>query len=473
MNYESKKDFWTPSPDAICDPGQPPSFLGEVLGCLSMHNVDDLDGEKKELARRKRIAEATDYAFKVIVEQKNQDEAEVRKKSLESLIDRWLFVARDFDEMRHFSLAEDLCHKALNKCREDLGEHVLTASVLNLLGAIISKQSREREGIKYLREALSMRVSLFGEKSEWTANTMFNMCFTLTYVGELEEAMHFARESCKIRFELCGYKDEGVGHCEIAIGMVLHAKGRLLDGIESTQAGIATLGRSRATSVAKAYGFCNLCDMYLDMNEPEQAKKMVGFVLKDLHRKKLGNHPAMSRCWSSYSRVSFVLEDFDQAFKAAHIALGMNESCYEGDHAAIAQSMNNVGWLSYAGGLFEQAEEKHSSALAMAQRLHEGDHPEISVSLINLGATKFALKKFDESWSLNMQSLEMSIRMYGKEHRMTICAYENLKLLQKEHPSEVGLELDNKLDDFTHLLTPIDSSYQGKGELIAVVGIQY
>ena len=268
----------------------------------------------------------------------------------------------------------EVMQEALGYARRE-GSLEAQATFLNTMAVSSSKLNRFDDAEAYYRDALEIRVELYGAEHEVTSQTLSGLGFLLYKTGRTEESLPFMETALQI-----ADRQLGPNHPLVATRALNLSSGYLRMG----RFGDAEALIRRAIAVDThiyggdhhyiASGLLSLAAIYREQLEFEQAAEILERALP-IEIAALGEHhvdTGQTRATLAYYYA--MTGRFDEADGMLRTAQAVLEKAGLDEHHYVLQVLRGRGALQQAKGSFADALVEYETALAMAVRLYGPDH---------------------------------------------------------------------------------------------------
>jgi tetratricopeptide (TPR) repeat protein len=305
----------------------------------------------------------------------------------------------------------------------------------------LSAQGKYIEALGLVRQALSVREELLGERHPDLAASLNSLGYLLRNQGNYGEAQGYFQRALEMRLALYPRERYPHGHPYLAfslnnLGMVLRdqgnygeARGYLRRALEMNQA-LYPKEQYPQGHPDLASSLHNLGSLLLAQGNHGEAREFLKWALEmnqALYPKEQypHGHPDLA---SSLHKLGMLLHhqgNYGEARGYYQRALEMRQGLYPKEryphgHPDLATSLNNLGVLLQNQGNSGEARGYYQQALEMRQALYSKErypqgHPDLAVTLDSLGLLLHHQGNSGEARGYYQQALEMFQRLYPRE----------------------------------------------------------
>ncbi|PPR06942.1 hypothetical protein CVT26_004131, partial [Gymnopilus dilepis] len=282
--------------------------------------------------------------------------------------------------------AEELFHKALEKCKRDLGpEHPETLTNMANLASTFRNQGRFAEAEKLDVEVLGIHQKVLGPEHPVTLTSLGNLAVTFWKQGRFVEAEKLQVEVLDIHQRVLGSE-----HPHTLISMNI------------------------------------LASTFWKQSRFAEAEKLQVEVL-DIRQRVLGTeHPHTLTSMGNLASTFWKQGRFREAEKLEMEVLDICRRVLGPEHPNTLISMGNLASTFWNQGRIAEAEKLQVEVFDVYQRLLGTEHPSTMNSMANLALAYRNQGRFAEAEKLQMELFKVSQRVLGTEHPSTLTSMANL-----------------------------------------------
>ncbi|CAM2005216.1 serine/threonine-protein kinase [Acanthopleuribacter pedis] len=319
----------------------------------------------------------------------------------------------------HYAEAAPLLTAGLEMARKYYGEnHLQTAAMLNILGAVHHDEGRLTEAETYYRQALNMRIALLGEQHVLVAGSLNDLAVLLNHQGQPETAEHLYRRAVAIQVSQIGDRHPHVGQVLNSLAVLLKNQGRY------------------------------------DEAEPLYRRSLA------INMAALGEkHPLVAANYHTLGAFYHAQRNFEEAEHSYLKAMILRRELFGETHPRMLSTLNNLGALYLTQGRYKDAEPLLHKVYSARTATYGVDHLRAAVSTQNWGALLAAKGAYQEAETQLQQALRVYTAALGRKHRRVIVCEAALgelylsmgDLKRAEQHYRTALTLGSALLEETHV----------------------
>jgi CHAT domain-containing protein/tetratricopeptide (TPR) repeat protein len=303
------------------------------------------------------------------------------------------------------------------------------------------QQGQSKKALPLAKEALSIRVSLVGQKHPRVALCLFNLAAQHVATGDHKQALPLYKQATSIYKQALGEKHPWY-----------------------------------------AQSLNNLASLYQDMGDHKQALSLYKQALA-IHKEVLGEkHPDYANSLNNLATLYTEMGDYKQALLVQRQGLAIRKEVQGEKHPSYASSLNGLAFL------YESMED-HRAALPLCKQALEitkkalGEkHPDYAARLNNLAVLYKDMGDYKTALPLCKQALDINKEALGEKHPDYATCLNNLALLYQlmgDHKQALPLykqalritkeALGEKHREYATSLNNLASLYQAMGDYKAAL----
>ncbi|MCW1922839.1 tetratricopeptide repeat protein [Luteolibacter arcticus] len=300
---------------------------------------------------------------------------------------------------RDTRMLEEILAKTESRFPVELaGQPAVRADLQTLLGRVYRDLDQLPKSEAMLREALELRVGLFGEESEAVTDTLIELGYTLSYSSKGTEAETIVRRSLVTRRKLLGEEHGKVAESYYVMGSIFWARQDIPEAEAMLQKSLAMLRRLHGDkSALLGDSLMGLgCVRYGQKNYREaedffrQALDHWGDTLAD-------EHPSKILCLENLANMVSIQGKRAEAVPLLRQVVETNRKVHGPDHALVAKSLHSLIRVLLPMGKFDEAEVAGREALAVAGKAWGTTREESLMILRDLINALLHQRKFEDA----------------------------------------------------------------------------
>ncbi|MGE5343300.1 MAG: tetratricopeptide repeat protein [Candidatus Omnitrophota bacterium] len=305
----------------------------------------------------------------------------------------------------------------------------LKANILNDLGATLNSLGKINSGLEYDKQALEIRLKLFGEQHADTAMSLNNIGGVLDDLGQYDEALKYYQRALKIRREIFGEQHPDTAKALNNIGAVYDALGKYEEALKYCERALKIL--------REIFG----------EQHPDTATTLnnIGFVYDDL-----GEH--------------------EEALKYYERALKIQQEIFGEHHKDTAVTLNNIGGVFEGLGQYEEALKYYKHALEIRREILGEKYPDITVSLRRIGRVYWGMKKYKDALDYLERSLKIDCEIIGELHPDSVTT--GLNIIDTLAKLKKFPEVSSRLNHYKDILPPDHPKYKYLAEIEKLINTE-
>jgi tetratricopeptide (TPR) repeat protein/CHAT domain-containing protein len=323
--------------------------------------------------------------------------------------------------------------QALAICREVLGEeHPRTADSLDNLGVLLHETGDLVAAKSCLEQALAIRRKVFGKEHPDLAASLNNLGGLLEETGDYAAARPYYEEALAICRKTLGEDHPWTASSLGNLGVLLSHMGDYAAARPYYEEALAIkrkiLGKEHPDT---AISLDNLGVLLQKMGDYVAAKSYFEQAL-EVRRKALGEkHPDTANSLSNLGALLRKTGDYAAARPYYERALAIRRKVYGEEHPSTATSLNNLGVLLGETGDYAAARLCYEQALAIRRKVLGEQHPDTASSIYGLGVLLQMTGDYPAARSHYEQALAIRREVLGKSHPVVAESLNALGVLHK------------------------------------------
>ncbi len=310
------------------------------------------------------------------------------------------------------------CKALLELTRKEFGgDDTITARVLHRLGTYYLNTSSYAEADTLLRQALGLKIKLFGPNNLEVALSAVNVARLDCDLARFAEAEELLQKAIAIREQLNGREHPGVAECLTILGNIYAQQARYRDAIQCHERALAIREKALGSEhLDVSISLNNLAMDYWVQGRDAEAEPLLRRVLA-IREKVLGpDDPQLATVLSNLGNIYYDLSRVAEAEQYWKRALSIREKSRGPDHPEVAASLSNLGALNNDQGKYAVAESLYIRALMIREKAFGQDHPDVGMSMTALANAYLGQERYSEAESLLSRSLGIRERALGPSH---------------------------------------------------------
>ena len=281
------------------------------------------------------------------------------------------------------------------------------------------------------QRALEIRVRLFGDEHQSTADSYHFLGDTQRAQGDLSSALQSTKRALDIKRKSLGEEHSSTAESYHSLGLTQHAQGDFPSALQSAQ---------RALDIRlREFGeeHSSTADSYLSLWMTQHKRDDFSSALQsaqralDITRKLFGEkHSRTSDSYLSLGITQHALGEFSSALQSKQRALDIRLELFGEEHSSTADSCHSLGETQHALGEFSSALQSKQRALEIKLKLFGDEHSSTADSYYSLGVTQFEQGYFSSALKSAQRSLDIRLKLFGEEHSSTANSYHSLAATQ-------------------------------------------
>jgi tetratricopeptide (TPR) repeat protein len=271
------------------------------------------------------------------------------------------------------------------------------ANSLYGLGATLARKGSYADAERYLRQALELQRSLYGDATGDTARTYKDISRVMAQAGDLNGAIPVMRHALDLQRKLRGAEP----HPDLAeaindLGMLLEQHGDYDEAEALLRESVTQYRRLLGDKHPYiAVALVNVALVQQDKGDSAGAEATYREALA-MDRELLGDvNPDVAMLLNNLAFVQSDRGDLRGALATEHQALAIDQKLFPSDHPDVARIMNRIGFWQIEVGDYADAGRTLETALAMRRRLLGPSHPDVGTSLMHVAILDVALRRYD------------------------------------------------------------------------------
>ncbi|KAK3263599.1 hypothetical protein CYMTET_27606, partial [Cymbomonas tetramitiformis] len=278
-----------------------------------------------------------------------------------------------------FHDAVSLCSSVLADVKELFGDQHLETSVdYNNLAWLKKRQTLYAEAKPLYEKTLEIQIQFHGAHSRAASNTMNNLGFVLSVLGDMDDAMELFQGSLAIVRERVGNMHKDVAWSLNNIGVLLSMSGKTAKAIEHIKESL------------------------------------------EIYRQILGEgHPDVAFSLNNLGQLYCTLEQYSEATQMYRQALAIRENKHGPSHIDVAQTLMHLGRSLRICGEHNEAELSLQRVIDIYTERYGPTHPEMSTALLEMGGLMSNTGRYEAALDFMQRSYAIRHVAYGPSHNRT------------------------------------------------------
>ena len=325
-----------------------------------------------------------------------------------------------------------MLHEILDKTAERVAKDLKTqpeveAELCNTIGNVYEELGDYPRAEAIIRQALTLRTNLFGEKHVRVADSLMDLGNVRRDRGHATEAEVLYRRVLAMRRDLLGNQTPEVATALNNLGTALLDQGELIKAEQIYREALALRKQLFGEEhLEVALSLHNLGNVLLMEGKNAEAESLFRAALA-LRRKLLGNeHPLLATTLGNLGTALWYQSKFPEAESIYRETLAMQQKLLGEEHPDVATSLHNLACVLQSQGKNSDAELFCKQALGLRRRLLGAEHPEFASTLSALAAIYQGQGRFADAETTQRQAIAIQRKQLGEEHLDTAVSLSNL-----------------------------------------------
>jgi serine/threonine protein kinase/Tfp pilus assembly protein PilF len=290
--------------------------------------------------------------------------------------------------------AREILDNGARRVSNELGaQPALQATLLDTIGSVYLSLSLHADAQPLIERGLSIRRSLFGERSLDVAGSLYNLNRVYQQKGDLSQAEKLAQESLDI-----------------------------------------TRSVTSDDSLETATSLCRLGSIRQSQWQLDAARGLFADCLRIRIRHLGPNHELVSVPLDNLARIAQVQGNFAEAEKLYRRALLIDEQTHGENHPWYIRHVTNLATALHEEGDLKQAGPLYREALSLSRRVNGDTHFDTLDIMANYGRYQADSGQFDDARKTFEEVLRLNRKYRGPEQEQVGYTLEALgALAQKQH----------------------------------------
>ena len=275
-------------------------------------------------------------------------------------------------EEAKYGEAQSLARRALSlQLKYHPNDRAASASIMNSLGRMLGPKWPESENL--LREALAIRVQLFGFDNPEVVASINNLAVLLRAKGDYRAAEPLLRQALEINRRLLGPEHPVLALSLNNLGNILEVQGKYNEAEALYHEALAMKLRIRDDELSIAATLNNLAILYHHTKRYAEGEAMSKDALAS-RRKILGDHhPLVAQSFATLGMLQTDTGEYDRAEFNLRKALEMERGLYGEEDLRVSSDLGNLGILLAEKGDTRSAISLVNEALDIRTKLGVDD----------------------------------------------------------------------------------------------------
>ncbi len=318
-------------------------------------------------------------------------------------------IGRTYASIAEFAPAERHLRQALEMRVRLFGEQSIEAAqAQGDLGRILLNASRYAEAQPLLEQALRSTQTLLGPSDPATARAMNDLANLRRSLGSYDQAERMLREAQAALEHQAQADDPSLLRVTNDLANVLLTRRKFSEALPLFQGVLdARLRSASPDSPELALAEANMSRVLVSLNHEDEAMPHMARALA-IHRKVLPpGHGTLVSSMLSMANLQYRLKNWEQAEALMDEAKQASASRFGPESAAVANVLAMQCSLAVARQDLDAADRDGQAALDMRRQTLPADHPDIAASLRQLSGIRGSQSRPEEALALLRQALEI------------------------------------------------------------------
>ena len=256
----------------------------------------------------------------------------------------------------------------------------------NNYGNLLNAQGRYQEAEKVHRQALELRIEMFGPDHLDVSSSYNNLAIIVDRLGRTQEARDLQLKSLRIKEKVLGPSAAGVA---------------------STLVNLSTLER--------------------DVGYPERARGHLRRAIEIMSKELGPNAPRLANAYTNLASLDLQDDLYDQAELNFQRALEIRRASLGDDHRDVGAAYLNLGEVYRHAGRAEQSEQAYLKSIDILQRAVGAQHPYYGYAWASLGKLYQQEDRYPEAVKAYGTADEVLAPKLGEQHADVLEIRERLE----------------------------------------------
>lgn len=259
------------------------------------------------------------------------------------------------------------------------------AALKQTIGRVYQSLGLHKEALPILRQALSIRRSLFGDRSLEVAESMKDLAWSVEMLGDNSEAERLYRQSLALQQALLGANEPVTLETSASLAGLLRVQGR-----------------------------------------PQEAERLYREVLSFREREQARESVLAAETTHDLAQAIYDQGRYAEAEPLFRRALAIRRRLLGDDHPDVSDNLNNLALLLYGQGRYQEAEPVYRESLRLRRKVLGPEHPDVGNSLNNLALLLARQGRDREAVEMYRDAIALRRKVLGPEHQLTANSIKNL-----------------------------------------------
>ena len=336
-------------------------------------------------------------------------------------------LGKTYSDLGLITNALEMTMEGLRLARAHIGPtNAEVATALANLGAMFYDAEDLEASERYAREALDMRLHLFGEMDTNVAMSLNNLGVTLWNRNKQQEAEQVQRRALAIRRHLLPPDHPLIAMSFLNLGNAVGARGDLAAAETNYAAAVDICSRSQSESPLAGVLMNNLGMLLGRKGELDAAAEMHQKALALRRKLYQGDHIFVVYSLTQLGIVLAARGDLDSAETNLNEAVAMLQRKKLAAHSAMADALAGLGMVSARRGNWADAKTRQRLARDIRLKSSAGENADLADSLDALGLLSVAENDLPEARRQFLEAAEIARRTQGEVYPAIIPALYHL-----------------------------------------------
>ena len=330
-----------------------------------------------------------------------------------------------------YAQAKELIPQILSEGTRHLeGKPEEYASLMNLIGLLLSNYGEDQKSITYFNLALEKACNELGDTSYTCGLYAYNSAIAYKTIGKYEEAEPLFLKSLPLLAKQYEPFSADYTHCYYQLALLYIEMGRYAEAEPMLNAIIyffeISFGKDN-DDYRSSQG--NLARVYEGMGQYKKAENIFLESLEYYRRNSPVKNDILSVMLNNLAELYWKMGRYESAEKLFLESLEIRAGIKPSDPIDSASTLNNLGLVYKAMSDFTHAENAYLHSIAIYKRNGMEKHPDYTNPVNNLGELYRLMGRHEQAFEKFTEVIELREQLYGTQHPNYANAVNNLGLV--------------------------------------------
>ncbi len=303
--------------------------------------------------------------------------------------------------------ARELLERGAERIEKELaGQPAIQATLLHVVGRVYHSLGMYDRALAFQQRSLAIRESLFGERSEEAAQSLYYVGTAYLYKLDHQRAEESLKRGLDIWRELHGEKSAPVAKVLDRLAGLRRLQGKYAEALGYQEQALAIRRELfDEPNLELANSMQTLAKIRVDNGDFDEAEPLFRSALAQYSRLLPAEHPVIAELLNNFALLYERRSDYRRAVAMHRQVYDMYQNTLDADHPDRATNMQNLAFGLAALGEYTEARQLYEEAIRIRRKVYGDQHPWVALTLNNLGTMLLEKGELDSAEVLIREAL--------------------------------------------------------------------